>query len=440
MLRTTLRGITNANIASPTLEFEKFHAYDDFDQFKTTHRDDWFHTVISKVDSARTRYASWHTEFSQAAEDVGAELLLTAKTDWRLVIGWASNPALETGLTLHRLYGFPYIPGSSVRGLVHRVAEQELVEGTDPLPPFDERALAELPSRALIASLEQAALVRAVFGSLHLRRPNESDLTETALERLEVWDERLSEQEEPSNEWKSVLELLHLLCGSENLGGAVGFFDAVPRAASLLAESPLQIDVLTPHYSSYYRDPANPPSDVKRRGDVNPLKFLSVTPGLEFEFRVHLRIPASASDDAAKQQLTALENRTPNEIQERVVDWLCRGIQDLGIGAKTTAGYGYLIPRTDATSAHPATNTDPDAYAAEFLPTGLQINKLAERVDRARTTLTKAQQLAVARRLRSGYPQFIAAWRKSNKKVALERLSWLDEMAALEPRRDGGNR
>lgn len=426
--RTALHRISNVD--SPTLEFEKFHVYDT--EFNTPHRDDWFRSIIRKVDLARTFYASWRAEFSQAAEDAGAEMLASAKTDWRLVIGWATNPALETGLTLHRFYGFPYIPGSSVRGLAHRVAEQELVEGTDSVPPFDDRALATSPPPALIASLEQAALVRAIFGSLHLRCPDQSDLTETALERLEVWDERLSELEEPSNEWKSVLELLKLLCGSENLGGAVRFFDAVPTAASLLGESPLQIDVLTPHYSSYYRNPANPPSDVKRGGDVNPLKFLSVRPGLEFEFRVRVRIPDSASDEAAKQQVTSLGSRKADEIRQLVADWLCRGIQDLGIGAKTTAGYGYLIPRADTTSARPAANSDPDAYAAEFLPTGLQINKLAERVDRARSTLTKAQQLAVARRLRSGYPHFIAAWRNSNKKVALERLTWLDEMVALE--------
>lgn len=45
------------------------------------------------------------------------------KTDYRLIIGLGGAHVLETGLTLHPLYGFPYIPASSVKGIARAYAE-----------------------------------------------------------------------------------------------------------------------------------------------------------------------------------------------------------------------------------------------------------------------------------------------------------------------------
>lgn len=44
-------------------------------------------------------------------------------TDYRLIIGLGGAHVLETGLTLHPLYGFPYIPASSVKGIARAYAE-----------------------------------------------------------------------------------------------------------------------------------------------------------------------------------------------------------------------------------------------------------------------------------------------------------------------------
>lgn len=41
----------------------------------------------------------------------------TARPEWRLVIGLGRDSAFETGLTLHRTYGCPYIPGSALKGM-----------------------------------------------------------------------------------------------------------------------------------------------------------------------------------------------------------------------------------------------------------------------------------------------------------------------------------
>ena len=40
-----------------------------------------------------------------------------AHPDWRLAIGLGYDSAFETGLSLHRTYGCPYVPGSALKGM-----------------------------------------------------------------------------------------------------------------------------------------------------------------------------------------------------------------------------------------------------------------------------------------------------------------------------------
>ena len=40
------------------------------------------------------------------------------KTDWKLSIGLGGASVFETGITLHHIYGIPYIPGSAIKGSV----------------------------------------------------------------------------------------------------------------------------------------------------------------------------------------------------------------------------------------------------------------------------------------------------------------------------------
>ena len=58
---------------------------------------------------------------------MGAEHF-SATIDWRMVMGLGGETVLETDLTLHYLYGIPYIPGSAVKGLTRAYVTGE-VEG-----------------------------------------------------------------------------------------------------------------------------------------------------------------------------------------------------------------------------------------------------------------------------------------------------------------------
>lgn len=97
--------------------------------------------------------------------------------------------------------------------------------------------------------------------------------------------------------------------------GKVVFFDAVPSKLPRL-----KLDVMNPHYGEYYRGGNVPPADYL---NPVPVYFLTVEKGSIFSFAV------AASD-------------TDADLAEVAESWLRKALVDLGIGAKTTAGYGQM--------------------------------------------------------------------------------------------------
>ncbi len=60
------------------------------------------------------------TRYYKALEELqGIELsYIDLQTDWKLAIGLGGASVYETGITLHHIYGIPYIPGSAIKGSV----------------------------------------------------------------------------------------------------------------------------------------------------------------------------------------------------------------------------------------------------------------------------------------------------------------------------------
>ncbi len=48
------------------------------------------------------------------------------KPDWRVVVGLGTDSVYETGITLHHIYGFPYIPASAIKGITNHYAQDML--------------------------------------------------------------------------------------------------------------------------------------------------------------------------------------------------------------------------------------------------------------------------------------------------------------------------
>ncbi len=177
-------------------------------------------------------------------------LRLQAEPEWRLVTGLGDKAnAHEIGLALHGTYGWPVIPGSSLKGLAAAWARENV-----PL-----------------------ADVQRVLGT---PRPGGRH--------------------------------------DDTARGTVCFLDAIPagQPAEVLA------DVLTPHVKPYYdrlaagADPLVPPAEYH---NPVPLPFLTV--GGTYALDLY-------GTDRGDLELAA--------------GWLAKAGDDLGAGAKTAAGYGYL--------------------------------------------------------------------------------------------------
>ncbi len=72
---------------------------------------------------AQSAYNRWLS----MAQAIGATFF-RGITDWRMVVGLGGETVLETDLTLHHLYGIPFIPGSALKGLTRSYITTE-VEG-----------------------------------------------------------------------------------------------------------------------------------------------------------------------------------------------------------------------------------------------------------------------------------------------------------------------
>jgi CRISPR-associated protein Cmr6 len=179
---------------------------------------------------------------------------LLATPEWRLAVGHGNKAnAHEIGLALHGTYGWPVIPGSSLKGLALAWARS--------CPEADEDA------------------VRRVFGTTS---------------RM----------------------------------GSVRFLDAIPAGKPVTVEA----DVLTPHVKPYYDAVASGSGSVVPPAEYHnpvPVMFLTVTG----TYAVDLYGPDQKDIDLAAR-------------------WLREAGDELGAGAKTAAGYGYL-------SVGPADGSEP---------------------------------------------------------------------------------
>jgi CRISPR-associated protein Cmr6 len=140
---------------------------------------------------------------------------LCVKTDWRMVIGLGSESVYETSMTLHHIYGFPYIPGQAIKGLIRNY----------------------------------------VINEYFLQ-----DFIEWKKENPKTDIDNFAEQDES----------FVFIFGSQEKQGKVVFFDALP-----VTEPIIEPDVMTPHFGDYYSDSKNevPPADYI---SPNPIKFLTV--------------------------------------------------------------------------------------------------------------------------------------------------------------------
>ncbi|GAA5344458.1 type III-B CRISPR module RAMP protein Cmr6 [Planifilum fimeticola] len=179
----------------------------------------------------------------------------------------------ESSLTIHPVYGVPYLPGSSIKGVVRHWALEAFFEGS-------EKAYeTALKGEAGETKARHARAIRDVFGD-------------------------------------------------QEHSGAVQFHDAFA-----CEEVCLKPDVLTVHFRDYYQQ-GKPPTD---RMDPVPNEFYGVEAPY-FEFVITLA-GQNHSDFSLEGE----------DLLEVTGTWLKQALTEMGIGAKTTSGYGCFDSFVDRT-------------------------------------------------------------------------------------------
>jgi CRISPR type III-B/RAMP module RAMP protein Cmr6 len=218
----------------------------------------------------------------------------------------------ETGLTLHPVYGIPYLPASMIKGVTRRRYIDDHHDGDEAVALGDQSCC-------------------DLFGCTGLTR-----LVQTDAEGKEMT--------------KNVDSYYRK---GRDLGDRQGwliFFDAFPATAPKL-----EVDILTPHYKPYYEE-AKPPADIY---NPVPVTFLTVAPGVIFTVAVALR-PLSNDKNTKNKELLA-----------KVKEAFHGAFTEDGVGAKTTVGYGRFVDpekekeRKAAQEAEDKRRKDEERQAAE---------------------------------------------------------------------------
>jgi CRISPR type III-B/RAMP module RAMP protein Cmr6 len=209
-------------------------------------------TLLSNVNARRAAMLAGMPGFTVVS--------FAAEPDYRLVIGFGTEHVLETNLCLHRIYGFPIIPGSAVKGITRARAYWAIAESIGVLAV----AADETTRRKTTTGKTPLQLLDQLLSEGNSKKQEEI-LTElqndplcasvTVLQALDLQG------------WLAMADEFYQVFGTTECQGRVSFFDAYPTRMPRL-----EVDVLNPHYGRHYRGEA-PPADYL---DPVPTYFLTV--------------------------------------------------------------------------------------------------------------------------------------------------------------------
>ena len=215
--------------------------------------------------------------------------------DWRMVVGLGNPSVYETSITLHHVYGFPYIPGSAIKGVVRNWIINNFFDLTN-----EERG--QIAEKKWGDAKEDKALQDKGFCQL------------------------FGCSEGSAKKTKDGKALAFI--------GDLIFFDAYP-----IQNPNISMDTMTVHYPKYYGEGTLPPADWQ---NPIPIPFLTLknegTKINQFQFVIGLRKGATTNVIIGKEDNPKLQG----DILQVISFCLKLALTQHGIGAKTAVGYGYM--------------------------------------------------------------------------------------------------
>jgi CRISPR-associated protein Cmr6 len=271
------------------------------------------HKFKIQEDYGKTDFPTLAHNQKIAAEAVCQVEVQNFKPDWRLVVGLGGASVYETSMTLHHIYGFPYIPASSIKGVVRSWIITEVYANEQNTPEEEKKySLVNAEFRAY-----QNETFCKIFGC------------QNKAQKVKFKDGKPVYQKDKRGEYTKKYDTQSIDValknskgeGIDNQGKAI-FFDAFPLSAPKI-----EVDIMNPHYPDYYKESVDsaktPPTDTQ---SPIPIPFLTVA-DTKFQFLV-----GSRDIEIMKAKIGG----------KTISEWLKDALENHGIGAKTAVGYGYM--------------------------------------------------------------------------------------------------
>jgi len=220
------------------------------------------------------------------------------KTAYRLVIGAGYPSFIENGFLFHHVYGIPYIPGETLKGLARAVFILSVVEAMK--GKFDPSKIEEVLSEEAEKEISEEAK-----GILH-QIPEKINI---------ILDDYTIE---------NPVETFRKIFGSKERRGQVIFFDAYP--VKFNPSEHFEADIMNSHYGDYYQSGKAPADWLS----PNPIHFLALKEGIDFEFSLGLA------------PLEPMEDNQEKLLLETARKLLKVGLENFGVGNKKRKGYGWF--------------------------------------------------------------------------------------------------
>ncbi|MGP8321776.1 MAG: type III-B CRISPR module RAMP protein Cmr6 [Methanosarcinaceae archaeon] len=229
--------------------------------------------------------------------------------DWRMIVGLGTENVHETSMTLHHIYGIPYIPGSALKGIARDGAIAELCSEAENEKPDVMEALISMPD-SNETDKEKREKEITKYGKIKRQNGDPAKPEDSTIDKIITG-------------WPK-FETTRKIFGGQKQAGKIIFFDAFPEK-----DVTIKLDIMNPHYPKYYSD-GNPPADWQ---NPTPIKFLTVE-NTSFNFALALN----------KKETDKNRNNIDSDpaLLDAAEKWLRKALEEHGVGAKTSVGYGYF--------------------------------------------------------------------------------------------------
>ncbi len=325
------RGITDIdNFALKLYKAARYEAAKDsykFTFFKNDQRERVYFEIKANYGHLKDNFDALCQRQAQQAERLypGNSQRITLAPQWRLILGIGSESVYETNMTLHHLYGMPYLPSSSIKGVLRSWVISQVFAQPDNVPDTEKKfPLVNAETRAILKS----KLFCTIFGCPEKEKSVKFDPNGNPIKK--------------NNEYQKGEEEKNAL-GTESQG-IITFFDGLPTAAPVI-----KTDVMNVHYKDWYKELGyQPPTDTQR---TNPIHFLTVSNENNLRFQTHIASPKGnvkikdiSNDYGLFIKNTSMTGDTT--LLDLAAHWLTKALTEHGIGAKTAVGYGHMKTTT----------------------------------------------------------------------------------------------